>query len=286
MSLFLNTHPHSQNISLERISNGIRTPEEDILAIEEPLEIRLDFELAGRRAQKSISITMRTPGEDFELAAGFLFTEGIVRSQADIASIQYCKSPDSDEHSPNIVRVELQPGVVFDAVKLQRNFYTTSSCGVCGKASLDAIRQQGCPELSTIGPRIQPTLVHDLPGQLRAAQHTFDLTGGLHACGLFTPDGELTSVFEDVGRHNALDKLIGNAILNQVDWLASSLLVLSGRISFELVQKALMAGIPLIAAVGAPSTLAVELAREHNMTLLGFVRDERFNIYNAPWRIL
>lgn len=275
-----------KNITVEKISAGRRTDFEDALAIEEPLEIRLDFELAGRRARKSISITMRTPGDDFALAAGFLFTEGIVRSHSDIASIQYCKSPDSEEHSPNIVRVELQPGIVFDAVKLQRNFYTTSSCGVCGKASLDAIRQQGCPTLSADGPRILPALVHGLPDQLRSAQRTFDLTGGLHACGLFTPDGELLSVFEDVGRHNALDKLIGNAILTSADTLASSILVLSGRISFELVQKALMAGIPIIAAVGAPSTLAVELAHEHNLTLLGFVRDERFNIYTAPWRIL
>lgn len=277
---------HLGDVAIERIADGARTYSLDVLSVEEPLEIRLDFELAGKRAQKSISITMRTPGEDFELAAGFLFTEGIVRDRRDIASIQYCKSPESEEFSPNIVRVELQPGVVFDAVKLHRNFYTTSSCGVCGKASLDAIRQQGCPEISGTGPHILPDLVHQLPEKLRNAQRTFELTGGLHACGLFTPDGELIYVFEDVGRHNALDKLIGNAMLHQVDWLAQSLLVLSGRISFELVQKALMAGIPLIAAVGAPSTLAVDLASEHNVTLLGFVRDDRFNIYTSPWRVL
>lgn len=282
----MNDSQHIYPIQIERISDGERTSENDMLSVEEPLEIRLDFELAGKRAQKSISITMRTPGEDFELAAGFLFTEGIVRGQADIASIQYCKSPESEEHSPNIVRVELKPDVVFDAIKLHRNFYTTSSCGVCGKASLDAIRQQGCPVISELGPTIYPKRVHGLPEKLRNAQRTFELTGGLHACGLFTPDGELVYLFEDVGRHNALDKLIGNAILNDVDWLDDSILVLSGRISFELVQKALMAGIPLIAAVGAPSTLAVELAREHNITLLGFVRDDRFNIYTSPWRVL
>ncbi len=282
----MNKNQHIHDVAIERISGGDRALASDVLSVEEPLEIRLDFELAGKRAQKSISITMRTPGEDFELAAGFLFTEGIVRNRADIASIQYCKSPESEEHSPNIVRVELEPGVEFDAVKLHRNFYTTSSCGVCGKASLDAIRQQGCPEISDSGPKIQSKLVHGLPEMLRNVQRTFDLTGSLHGCGLFTPEGELVYVFEDVGRHNALDKLIGHAMLNGVDWLANSLLVLSGRISFELVQKALMAGIPLIAAVGAPSTLAVELAREHNMTLLGFVRDDRFNIYTSPWRIL
>ncbi|MBA2663400.1 MAG: formate dehydrogenase accessory sulfurtransferase FdhD [Bradymonadaceae bacterium] len=280
----MTTDPQANRVHVDRVSPAGRTSEPDLLAIEEPLEIRLNFELAGRLAQKSISITMRTPGDDFALAAGFLFSEGIVRKPADIAEIAYCIDPKSDAPNPNIVRVTLSPDTRFDAARLHRNFYTTSSCGVCGKASLEALRTQGCPTLAA-GPTISEALIHALPQRLRTAQRCFELTGGLHAAALFTPKAELIAICEDVGRHNALDKLIGQALLAGQSRLDDHILVVSGRTSFEIIQKALMAAISIVVAVGAPSTLAVDLAHEHAMTLLGFVRDQRFNIYNAPERI-
>ncbi len=253
---------------------------QDLLAVEEPLEIRLGFAGPERWTTRSLSVTMRTPGHDVELAAGFLFTEGVIRSRADIAHIEESPRPEA-----NIVHVDLVPEVQFDLRHTERNFYTTSSCGVCGKASLEAVAAHGCEYLPRHSLLVNATVIHRLPAALQEVQNVFNQTGGLHAASLFNSEGELVSLREDVGRHNALDKLIGAALLAGNVPLSESMLLVSGRASFELVQKAIRGGIPLLAAVGAPSSLAVELAREFDMTLLGFVRHQRFNIYSGEWRI-
>lgn len=262
---------------------------EDCLAVEEPMEIRLDFSVEGERRQQSLSITMRTPGADFELAAGFLFTEGVIQKKQDILRISHCGPALSHLGHSNVVKVELAEGVTLNLKSLERNFYTTSSCGVCGKSSVEALKTQNPFSLrmkeEVLPLRFPKSEVPLLADRLREAQRVFDSTGGLHASGLFHSDGTFHSAREDVGRHNALDKLIGNALLAGALPLSQFLLMLSGRISFELVQKAAMAGIPIIAAVGAPSSLALELAKEMNITLLGFVRGHRFNVYNRPERL-
>jgi FdhD protein len=253
-------------------------PCEDYLAVEEPLEIQLGYERSGWRVEKSVSVTMRTPGCDAELAAGFLFTEGIIGDAGQIERVHFPEA--------NVVRVDLKTGVKVDVRRLERHFYTSSSCGVCGKASIAALGLTGNAPPLQPGPVFTPATIHQLPRTLRATQSVFDQTGGLHAAALFSVSGELVDLREDVGRHNAVDKLIG------AQWLAAAphafahrLLFVSGRASFELVQKALAAGLPILAAVGAPSSLAVALAQTHGMTLLGFVRGERFNIYAGESRI-
>jgi FdhD protein len=257
----------------------------DQLAVEEPLEIRLRFGPAGRRAQKSISITMRTPGHDPELAAGFLLGEGIVHDREEIESLRPCGPPAGPLRLQNVVRVDLRPDVHLDLDRLERHFYTTSSCGVCGKASLEALRLGACPSLPRDRPAVRARVIHQLPEKLRASQAVFDRTGGLHAAALFDAEGNLLCLREDVGRHNAVDKLVGAQLLARALPASARLLLVSGRASFELLQKALMAGIPVLAAVGAPSSLAVDLATRFQMTLLGFVRDDRFNIYSGAWRV-
>jgi FdhD protein len=252
----------------------------DAVAIEEPLEIRLGYQGLEKWTTRSISITMRTPGHDFELAAGFLRGEGIVRDRSDIA-----KMSQPGQQGSNIVRVDLVPGVKFDPVRLDRHFYTTSSCGVCGKGSLDSISNQGLTAIPTNGAVLAALVLHKLPGILRLAQETFDETGGLHAAALFSFAGELLAVREDVGRHNAVDKVAGYSLLEPLRAPSETVLMVSGRASFELVQKTIAARIPILAAVGAPSSLAVELAREFDVTLAGFVRDGRFNIYSGEGRI-
>ncbi len=225
---------------------------------------------------------MRTPGRDLELAVGFLRSEGVVadRSQVEI-------DPAKPDRAPcNVVRVRLRPDVVLDLDRLRRNFYTTSSCGVCSKASLEALKIVGCKPLATDRFAISAEIVHQLPARLRLAQSDFAQTGGVHAAGLFDRGGKLLSVHEDVGRHNAVDKLVGECFLKDRLPLSESLLLVSGRSSFEIMQKALAAGIPLVAAVGAPSSLAVDVARQYQMTLLGFVRDGSFNIYCGGGRIV
>jgi FdhD protein len=259
--------------------------ERDALAVEEPLEIRLGFIENGKTTHKSVSITMRTPGDDFDLAAGFLFTEGIVKSADQIKKIQHCGVPGKGGNLRNTVRVDLRPDVTIDFKRLERHFYTSSSCGVCGKTSIEAL-ETGARKLKEFDKILfSPETIHRLPEILRKAQNVFDRTGGLHAAALFDVAGEVESLREDVGRHNAVDKLVGSQFLAGKTPVADKLLMVSGRASFELVQKALMAGIPILAAVGAPSSLAVELAREYGMTLLGFVRDNRFNIYTGAERI-
>jgi FdhD protein len=252
----------------------------DLLAVEEPLEIRIGYQAADRWTTDSLSITMRTPGHDFELAAGFLLSEGIVQTRADIAAMHQAGKPGS-----NVVRVDLAASVAFDPSAFARHFYTTSSCGVCGKSSLEALENQGCTVLPRDSVALDAAVIHTLQGSLKSAQSVFQQTGWLHAACLFDAAGTVIALREDVGRHNALDKLIGSQFLEGRVPLHGSVLMVSGRASFELVQKAVVAGIPVLAAVGAPSSLAAELAREFDMTLLGFVRDGRFNIYSGDWRI-
>lgn len=265
---------------------GVRLTQQDNLAVEEPLEIRLGYETPeGRREHKSISITMRTPGDDFELAAGFLFTEGIIHDASEVEEIKHCGAPVGRTFLRNTVRVDLRRGVEIDFKRLERHFYTSSSCGVCGKTSIEALQTIACPVLPHDHPIFDATMIHRLPEVLREAQAVFERTGGLHAAALFDSTGTLHALREDVGRHNAVDKLIGSQMLAGCVPLNDYLMLVSGRASFELVQKAVMGGIPMLAAVGAPSSLAVELARNFNMTVLGFVRNERFNIYTGAHRI-
>lgn len=272
-------------VHITKVNNSTFVLADDLLAVEEPLEIRLGFGELDLREQKRVAVTMRTPGNDFELALGFLYTEGIIQNPNDIYKIQYCTELNSIENKENIVRVELNPAVNLDWSKLQRNFYTTSSCGVCGKESIEAIRTtcnipKHQPQLT-----INPSVIVALPDKLRARQSVFEHTGGIHACALFDVDGNLHLVREDVGRHNALDKLIGAGLKMGDRFLSSGVLLLSGRASFELLQKAAMANIQVVCAVGAPSSLAVQTAQEFGITLIGFLRDNRFNIYTHTKRI-
>lgn len=263
------------------VAAGHIAPHTDQLATEEPLEIRL---LAGGE-RRTVAVTMRTPGADFALAAGFLFAEGIIRSRDDIRHITYCVDADvNPEQRYNIVNVALRAAALPDLALLERHFLTTSACGVCGTASLDALRLRGYAPLPP-GPVITPDLITGLPDRLRTAQGLFAATGGLHAAGLFAPDGTLLALREDVGRHNALDKLIGWTLLHGIMPLHEHLVLVSGRTSYEIVQKCLAAGVPLVCAISAPSSLAVALARDFNITLIGFLRGDRFNIYTAPERI-
>ncbi|MFE1267920.1 formate dehydrogenase accessory sulfurtransferase FdhD [Streptomyces sp. NPDC058758] len=263
-----------------RIRGGAVNARPDTLVAEEPLEIRLD----GR----PIAITMRTPGNDFALAAGFLVSEGVLASAADVRSIVYCAGAKEDgTNTYNVVDVKLAPGVVVPDITLERNVYTTSSCGLCGKASLDAVRTTARFPIADAPPvRVSPALLSALPDRLRAAQKVFDTTGGLHAAALFSEDGELLDVREDVGRHNAVDKLVGRALREDLLPLDRAVLLVSGRASFELAQKAVMAGIPVLAAVSAPSSLAVDLAAETGLTLVGFLRGPDMNVYAGEHRIV
>ncbi len=277
--------PQSQRVNVLRSDSGTIRPMSDAVALEEPLEIRLDMRGPDGRTVRSLTITMRTPGHDEELAAGFLFTEGLVRHASEIEDIRPCGLDDGVHGARNAVRIRMADHARLQWPSLERHFYATSSCGVCGKASLEALEVKGLAPPARHALRITPDLVTALPERLRAAQHVFDQTGGLHAAALFDARGELTSIREDVGRHNALDKLLGEAFLRRATPLSDQLLFLSGRASFELMQKALVAGLPAVIAVGAPSSLAVDLARRFDMTLVGFVRGDRFNVYHGEWRL-
>jgi FdhD protein len=265
-----------------RIRDGAISTRPDTLVAEEPMEIRLNG--------KPIAITMRTPGDDFALAAGFLVSEGVLAERGDLQNIVYCAGATEDgSNTYNVVDVRTAPDVALPDITLERNVYTTSSCGLCGKASLDAVRTTArwaiddgadAPPL-----RVTPDLLASLPDRLRAAQRVFDRTGGLHAAALFTEEGELLDIREDVGRHNAVDKLVGRALQNGDLPLSRVILLVSGRASFELAQKAVMAGIPVLAAVSAPSSLAVDLAAESGLTLVGFLRGANMNVYAGEDRI-
>ncbi len=271
-------------VAVQRMNGSAGSQDRDLLAVEEPLEIRLRYGTAEERRSRSITVTMRTPGSDIELAAGFLFAEGLVQCPGDIAIIQHCGPPAGPLRLQNVLRVELKSEVDVNSTRLERNFLSTSSCGICGKASLKALSL--LPRARLLDSLVVPaSSIHTLPEKLRQAQTVFDRTGGLHAAALFDRDGRLHDLREDIGRHNAVDKLIGRQFLDGLVPLSDRLICVSGRAGYELVQKAIAAGIPILAAVGAPSSLAVDLARDANMTLLGFVRDSRFNIYSAQHRI-
>ena len=258
----------------------------DLLVIEQPLEIKIVSENSWGIEEKSIAITMRTPANDFDLVLGFLFTEDIIQHISQVKNIHYCTDGGRGEAQENIVKVELSNDVKVDWQKLQRNFYTTSSCGVCGKTAIEAVAQ--CSRFTSPVPKAMWSIamIHQLSRIVRDFQTTFSYTGGLHAAALFDIEGRLVLLREDVGRHNALDKLIGAMLLKKHLPLNEHLLWLSGRVSFELVQKALMAGISTMVAVGAPSSLALELAQSVDMTLIGFARNQSFNIYHGIERII
>ncbi|MCG8328202.1 MAG: formate dehydrogenase accessory sulfurtransferase FdhD [Chitinophagales bacterium] len=258
---------------------------EDMVVVEEPLEIKLLTGPLTNRESRSLAVTMRTPGQDNELAAGFLFTEGLIGKQDDIIAIQHVGQALHPDAKDNIIQVELSPELQLDFDKLSRHFYTSSSCGVCGKTSIEMVRSTSCYYPRKQHPVISSSFLYSLPPMLRPTQSIFEFTGGIHAAALFNTKGELLLIREDVGRHNALDKLLGAALMQGMLPLREHIVLLSGRAGFELVQKALMAGVPILAAVGAPSSLAVELADDYGMTLVGFLRGERFNVYCGQERI-
>ena len=261
-----------------RVTDGSRSVRPDTLATEEPMEIRVEG--LGQDAVPA-AVTMRTPGGDFELAAGFLYTEGLIHGRDEVRRVSYCEDLGPDEQRYNVVTVELAGA--FDPSVLSRNFYANSSCGICGKATLDDVEVH-CSPLSP-GPEVEADVIRLLPEALRGAQAVFERTGGLHAAGLFDADGRLLSLREDIGRHNAVDKVVGEALLAGELPLAERVLQVSGRVSFEIVQKAARAGIPIVAAVSAPSSLAVDGAERLGMTVIGFVREGRFNVYTHPERV-
>lgn len=282
-----NVQLETRSVTRFRTGPGTATEAEaeDRIAREEPLELRLAFGEHDLRQEASLSITMRTPGADVELAVGFLFGEGMIRGADDVTSVGPCGPPVDGKSIHNVVRVELAENVAVDPERLLRHFYTTSSCGVCGKASLDALRQQrqiSAPDANFV---VSADALRQLPGRLARDQATFAQTGGLHCAGAFDSEGVLSASFEDVGRHNALDKLVGASVLSgNLPW-SSHGVMLSGRASFELLQKAMMAGAPLVVAIGAPSSLAIELAEEFGITLVGFLRDDGFNVYCHAQRV-
>jgi len=270
------------DVSVIRLEGAAATPAEDVLAVEEPLEIQV--RMPADAEWTSLSVTMRTPGHDDELAVGFLLSESVIRSRRDVVSVESWGPLSGELRVRNVVRVALADSARFDARLLRRNFYTTSSCGICGKASLEAIDAMRPLAAAGTEARFAAETLHTLPSKLRATQDVFGCTGGLHAAAFFTPAGKCVAVREDVGRHNAMDKLTGHALLGEMD-LADKVILVSGRASFELVQKALMAGVSVLAAVGAPSSLSVQLAKAFDMTLVGFLRDGRCNIYAGERRI-
>ena len=269
---------NTTQVLVTAFNGGVPSQRPDRLAAEEPMEIRVSG--PGQEATP-VSVTMRTPGGDFELAVGFLFTEGLISGREEIEQVSYCEDLSDEEQLYNVVTVRLTRP--WDSEVLKRNFYSTSSCGVCGKASLDEVEVH-CQPVAP-GPSVPASHIAVMPERLASGQRVFDQTGGLHAAGLFTPEGELVSLREDVGRHNAVDKLVGEALLAGGLPLSERVLQVSGRVSFEIVQKAAVAGIPIIAAISAPSGLAVEAGERFGMTIIGFSRDERFNIYSHPERI-
>ena len=268
---------------VQTVEKGLSTPRSDVLAIEEPLQFCLNgFPL---------SITMRSPGHDLDLATGFLFTEGIINDVSQILSMHCEPAPGEQEaedgsgKSADSVIIRLKPEVALDPARFRRNFYTSSSCGVCGKIAMGAIEVHPSRQMRRSGPQFRADVIYRLPDLLRQTQQVFDRTGGLHAAALFSAEGNLLGLREDIGRHNAVDKVIGFALREGNVPMADSLILVSGRAGFELVQKSVMAAIPLLVAVGAPSSLAVEVAKRFDMTLVGFLRGHRFNIYSGNWRI-
>jgi len=278
------TSPGITSLPIQRISADNRFDTQDLIVVEEPLEIKLEYGPAGNRIEQAVSVTMRTPGHDLELALGFLFTEGILPENA-VLPPETASHEAAGNQPQNAIRVALAPGVIPDLKKLQRHFYTSSSCGVCGKIAIESLYSTRPPHHRQTPLTINADILYHLPLLLREGQNLFDITGGLHAAGLFDHHGHLLAVREDVGRHNALDKLIGHALLHCDLPLDRHILLLSGRACFELIQKAAMAGFSIVAAVGPPSSLAVQLAKESGITLVGFLKAQRFNVYTGAQRI-
>lgn len=275
----LNIQAGLQKRFVYRWSKGASGENFDTVTMEEPLEMKIAYGSPAGRSCQTMAITMRTPGQDADLFTGFLFTEGIIGQAQHVSSIRHVGQALDPSAKENVILAELDPGLPFDASRLSRHFYTSSSCGVCGKTSIELVQTVSCYFPKPAHPKVGPQILCTLPDKLRNAQTLFEHTGGIHAAGLFDASGQLLLLREDVGRHNALDKLIGAALSEGMIPLHNHILLLSGRISFELVQKAAMAGIPVIGAVGAPSSLAIELAAEHGMTLAGFLRPDRCNLY-------
>ena len=273
------------NFKVLKVNRSGSVEADDLIVTEEPLQIRLQFFQNNEWIEKPISITMRTPGNDFELVLGFLHNESIINAAKDVIQIKYCKTVKPEEEG-NVVIVKLSPEVSFDMTHLNRYFFTNSSCGICGKTAIEAVSNNSKNNHINNLFKIDIEIVWRLNDLLAPEQTIFNYTGGIHASALFTADGELEVVKEDVGRHNALDKVIGNALLKELLPLRHNILFLSGRISFELVQKAIRAGISIIVAIGAPSGLAVKLAKENKVTIIGFLKKNGFNIYSHPERII
>lgn len=275
---------HIHKFDILRVNQGLVVSEEDLVAIEEPMEIRLIHGPLNDRQRIRLSVTMRTPGDDFELATGFLFAEGIIREIQDILRIEYCPN-ETTETRENVVRIHLKPGLSVDKDRLERNFFTTSACGLCGKTSIESVFNSVTLAIRSNHIEISPEIIYSLIQKSRDQQQTFEHTGGLHAAALFDKSGQLKLIREDIGRHNAVDKVIGAALKSEFEFpLSQHILLLSGRAGFELIQKATLAGIEVVAAVGAPSSLAIQLAKESGMTLIGFLREGRFNIYSGAER--
>ena len=268
-----------QPIQLQKYAANRLESFTDALAIEEPLEIRLNYGKLNNRQKMSLAVTMRTPGNDVDLTTGFLLTEGIIQGKNDLLAIDHIQTKNEDS-AENIILAELSPTANFDPKTLERHFYTSSSCGICGKTSIEAVQTNSCFDLPMNTFDISPEILLKLPDKLRQLQSVFAKTGGLHAAALFDKKGNLILIREDIGRHNAVDKLIGAALQIHAFPLSEYLILVSGRAGFELIQKSLMAGIPYLAAVGAPSSLAVSLARELGMNLVGFLREGSFNVYH------
>ncbi|MEM7039793.1 MAG: formate dehydrogenase accessory sulfurtransferase FdhD [Bacteroidota bacterium] len=281
------TRPSVASVQIGRVNGPEATATPDLLVIEEPLEMQLGHGPADERRSESVSVTMRTPGHDFELVAGFFYAEALLDDWTQVEKIAYCTAVERPEELGNVVKMALKPGRHASLDRLQRHFYASSSCGVCGKASIEALELVGCAVFpQDDGPKWSAEAIHALPETARAAQTVFKHTGGIHAATLFDASGRVLCTREDVGRHNTVDKVVGTMLMAGKVPMSEHLMLVSGRAGFELVQKAVRAGIRIMASVGAPSSLAVDLAREYNMTLLGFVRNERFNIYSGAQRIL
>ena len=274
----------STAVEISRVRGAQKNQIDDDVAVEEPLELQLCSQTATDSAAKSISITMRTPGDDIDLALGFLAGEAIITHADAVLAADHCGAADPETGYQNTIRIELKPGIALDLERLKRHFYTTSSCGVCGKTSIDALRVSGCSPIDSAF-TIRRDRLLALPEQLREKQSIFDKTGGLHAAAAFDSRGDIIIAREDVGRHNAVDKVIGSLLRDKRLPAGDLGLLVSGRASFELMQKALVAGMPMLAAVSAPSSLAIKLAREFGVTLVGFLRDPNFNIYAGGQRI-
>ena len=278
------SQPSALPTEVTQIDGDVRSTKLDLLSVEEPMEIRLGYGPEDGREQKSLAITMRTPGHDFELALGFLFTEGIIEGMEQIQNIVYCTDDETGELTDNVVRVELSPTLKIEWSQFERNFYTNSSCGICGKASIESL-ESFCPTKVSSNIKVNDAIIHGLSDKMRVKQNVFEHTGGLHGSAVFDQNGELLMMREDIGRHNAVDKIVGASLFQKMLPLESHILMLSGRCSFELMQKAILARILIIVAIGASSSLAVNTAQEYGVTLLGFTRNNSFNIYSHPERI-